>query len=99
MVIIAFYDAFREGNNPKLNTGQTFSSNINITDGWRFKDRQFSCNVTVSNGGSSLNFAGFSSPFLATSSTLVNAYQNQSMSNTQNFITTNATAGLWLSIL
>jgi len=88
----SLYDAYREGANPKLNTGQTGTSNINITDGWRYKDRQFSCNVTVSNGGSSLNLAGFSSPFSATSATLVNAYQNQSMSNTQNFITTQASA-------
>ena len=44
----SLYDAYREGANPKLNTGQTGTSNINITDGWRYKDRQFSCNVSVS---------------------------------------------------
>ena len=87
----SLYAAMDEGVNPKLNTGQTGASNINITDGWRFKDRQFSCNVVIVNAGGSANVAGFSSPFGGAanlSNTQAFAYQNQSMSNNQNFIGT-----------
>tara|TARA_B100000780_G_scaffold273371_1_gene236867 strand:+ start:561 stop:1367 length:807 start_codon:yes stop_codon:yes gene_type:complete len=87
----SLFSAMQTGVDPKLNTSQSGNNNINITDGWRYKDRQFSCNVVVINGGGAANVAGFGSPFggaASLSNTLASAYKNQSMSNNQNYITT-----------
>ena len=87
----SLYAGWREGANPRLNTGQTGTTNISMNTGYRYKDRMFCCNILVSNAGGTNNLGGFSSPFggaVNASNTAVYAYKNMSMSNNQNFITT-----------
>ena len=90
----SMYNGWREGADPKLNTGQTGTSNISMNTGYRYKDRMFGCNVTITSAGG-FNGAGFTSPFVVTQFGAAGTpmYKNMSMSNNQNFITTTASAG------
>ena len=90
----SLYSAWKQDTDPKLNTTQTGTTNISMNTGYRYKDRMFHVNLAMSGGGSSLSTISFTSPFIAQSAmgTSIAAYKNQSMSNTQNFITTSALA-------
>lgn len=78
------------GGNPRLNTGQSSQSNLSFATGYRFKDRLTYVNLITSNSAGGTMY--FTSPFSISSTTTISAYKNMTMSNTQNFLTTNAIA-------
>lgn len=89
----SLYSAWREGSDPRLNTTQTGVSNINMSTGYRYKDRMFSCNLSIAGNGTSNSAVSFLSPFsYSVIGSGAYAYKNQSMSNNQNYITTSAFA-------
>ena len=90
----SLYSAWKQDTDPKLNTTQTGTSNISMNTGYRYKDRMFHVNLGMGGGGSSLSIIAFTSPFTAQAGlgSSIAAYKNQSMSNTQNYIGTQATA-------